>query len=72
MPDISAAMMIAVGLRRFNAGAALWFQGGEPLKHGWNYVADFWSRYIERKLIIGSFSISLGSLVFGFLILLRR
>lgn len=68
MPDISAAMMIAVGLRRFNAGAVLWFQGGEAFTRGWNYVADFWSTYIERKLIIGSFSISLGSLVFGFLI----
>jgi len=70
MRDISAAMMIAVGVRRFNAGAALWFQGGEPLKHGWAYIVDFWNTYIDRLFLIGSFSISLASLVFGFIIFL--
>ncbi len=68
MRRISAATLIAVGLRRFNAGAAIGFQGGETLKHGWAYIVDFWKTYIERSFYIGSFSISLGSIVFGFII----
>jgi small-conductance mechanosensitive channel len=45
-------------------------QGSEAFKRSWAYVVDFWNAYLDRPFKIGSFSISIATLIFGLLIFL--